>query len=56
MVLTIHPTGREKKVAKYFATNWLKKALQSPDFLEEERDAARLCLRLYEEGKLYRDE
>ena len=38
------------------AMKWQEKALQSPDFREEESDAARVRLILYEKGKPYRDE
>ena len=38
------------------AVKWLKKALDSDDFPEEERKDAELRLQLYEDGKPYRDE
>jgi tetratricopeptide (TPR) repeat protein len=38
------------------AVQWVKKGLESPDFPEQEREQARLRLKLYEQGKPYRDE
>ena len=38
------------------AVRWLTKALESPDFPEEQREDAQLRLKLYEEGKPYRQE
>jgi tetratricopeptide (TPR) repeat protein len=38
------------------AVKWLTKALDSPAFTPQERERARACLKLYEQGKPYRDE